>query len=303
MYRIATSLLFLLLVSCRTEPNTPPAKALQTKAPASSIAAKAEAKPEALTYIERIKGDATKPLPMVVAVHGLGDNPESFARVFDAYDGPMRIIVLQGITPFHDGYSWFDLSSGLDSEDATRGVAFAAEQIESTLEELPNKYPTVGKPILTGFSQGGMLSFTVAARRPDLIQAAIPMAGFLPKKLMPTEKPTSIAPIYALHGDADARIAISLAKESVAALSALGYTATIESFAGVGHSLPLEVRAALYMKMHSLTLPPEKSCELISDCDAEIGLRCASGKGTANCIRPYTKSGEHLLGVCSIACL
>ena len=295
MHRTLTPLLFVLLAHCHTEKIPPPKDAPTPAAsqPAPTIT---------LSYLERVKGDAATPLPMLVAVHGLGDTPESFARVFDGYDGPMRIIVLQGITPFHGGFSWFDLSAGIESDRATNGVNYAAAQIEAALEDLPKKYPTVGKPVITGFSQGGMLSFTVAAQRPDLIQAAIPLAGFLPESLLPTEPPRVLAPIYALHGAEDARIGISLASVSVRSLLKLGYIASLEPFAEVGHSLPPVVRQALYAKLRFLTQPPPKGCELSSDCNAELPLRCASGQGTVDCPRPYTESGEHLLGFCRVVC-
>jgi phospholipase/carboxylesterase len=291
-------MLFLIsLLGCRTDPlpNKPP-PSVGTSAPPPETAL-AEVK-----YIEVVKGDATKALPMVVAIHGLGDRPEHFAALFDSYDSPARFIMVQGIKPFSGGFSWFDLGTPIDSDEKAAGVDYAARSIAALLESLPKKYQTAGKPVVTGFSQGGMLSFAIAAQRPDLIQAAIPLAGFLPRKLLPTEKPANIAPIYALHGDADRRIEISLGQESVEKLSALGFSATLEPFVGVGHSLPAPVRASLFTKLKALTLPPVKSCELESDCSAEISARCASNKGSVQCIRPYTTSGEHLLGNCSVTC-
>jgi phospholipase/carboxylesterase len=297
MHRTLIPLLFV-LAHCYTEKIPKESKTLEAP-PASKVS---EAPKITLSYIERVKGDPATPLPMLVAVHGLGDTPEGFARVFDDYDGPLRIILLQGITPFHGGFSWFDLSDGLDIEKATQGVAYAAAQIEAALEDLPKKFPTVGKPVLTGFSQGGMLSFTVAAQRPDLIQAAIPLAGFLPPGLLPTEPPKVMAPIYALHGNDDARIGIDLSSRSVRSLLVLGYLASLEPFAGVGHALPPVVRQALYAKLRFITQPPPKSCSLSSDCDAELLLRCASGKGVVDCPRPTLKTGEQLLGLCRVVC-
>ena len=50
-----------------------------------------------------------------------------------------------------------------------------------------------GKVVVTGFSQGGMLSYALALHHPELIEYALPISGMLPEVLWPTTPPPSAA--------------------------------------------------------------------------------------------------------------
>jgi hypothetical protein len=62
-----------------------------------------------LGFVTRVTAgaDAHARLPMIVAVHGLGDRPEDFATLFDALPFAARVVALRGVTPYGDGFTWF----------------------------------------------------------------------------------------------------------------------------------------------------------------------------------------------------
>jgi phospholipase/carboxylesterase len=212
-----------------------------------------------LKFRERILGDAdpAERLPMIVAIHGLGDRPESFGRVFDRYRRPARLILPQGIDPHGDGFSWFPFRRDRSNPaELASGMRRAADQIAALLGELIALRPTRGRPVVTGFSQGGMLAFTLAATHPDRIAGAVPMGGWLPPPLWPGREGAPGPRVVALHGDADAVVPIAPTREAVAHLAAQGRPVELRELAGVGHTVSPEMRTALFALLEELSAKP-----------------------------------------------
>ena len=246
MRHVRPALLALLLLAPACSRDAP-----QEPAPASAPP-KAETKlppgqneAAGIRYLERVTGgaDTNERLPLVIAIHGLGDRPESFVRLFDRIDGRMRIIVPFGTTPHGDGFSWFPLAR-LDPQKLAEGTGRAADGLAAMLAEVERARPTRGRPIVTGFSQGGMLSFTLAVKHPERVGEALPLAGLLAPPLYPTTLPMGkVAPkVQAFHGDADSIVPMSGAKETVRALVAAGFSAELTTYPGVEHTVSGSMR-------------------------------------------------------------
>ncbi len=204
-----------------------------------------------LHYVERILGDAKAddPLPMIIAIHGLGDDPDNFAHLFDTYAGTARLILPQGIdaTP-EGGWSWFPTRArSADVNSLAAGIKTSADKLAVTIAALRESRPTQGAPIVTGFSQGGMLAFALAVHHPDQVGFAIPVGGWLPPPLWPTAAPRAAHPdIVALHGTADNAVPYEPTKEAIDAMVAQGYSVSLRSYEGVRHAIPPEERTDLY---------------------------------------------------------
>ncbi len=201
-----------------------------------------------------VGGEADAELPMVVMVHGLGDRPESMLQVMAGLPGPVRVIAPRAPTPWGDkGYAWFT-SRVRDGDTALleAQMRVGAEAMAAQLREVQQARPTKGKPVIAGFSQGGMLSFTVAAHHPDVVAKAVPVAGWLPPGLVPSHAPPGAPPIVALHGDADSVLPLAPTQASVDGLRAAGFTVELQVFEGVEHQIPADVRAALYQQVATL---------------------------------------------------
>lgn len=204
-------------------------------------------------YLERVTGGANphESLPLVVALHGLGDTPEAFGELYAGFDGKARILLLGAPDAFGGGYSWFPFRPEASDEERAREISRAAERLAPMLPSLAAARPTRGKPILTGFSQGGMLSFAIAARHPELVACALPIGGVLPEALWPPLDPKVRHPrIVALHGEDDTRVPIAPTRAGITALTARGYDARLEAFPGVGHQIPAAMRARYFELLH-----------------------------------------------------
>lgn len=200
---------------------------------------------ERLEYIERVSGGgvASAELPMVVAIHGLGGTPESFSRLFDGFDTQARLIFPRAPKTWGPGFSWFSFDARARGDEAgfARALADPAGRIATLVAELSSSRPTRGKPIVTGFSQGGMLAFTLAAQHGDQFSMIVPVGGLLPVGIdlaRGTPDQAGTRPrIVALHGGADVRVDVDAARSSIARLGSAGFTTSIETFDGVGHGV------------------------------------------------------------------
>ncbi|HEU4410795.1 MAG TPA: dienelactone hydrolase family protein [Polyangiaceae bacterium] len=210
-------------------------------APATTARPAGSGEAAGLQYVERQSGGAAdEALPMVVAVHGLGDTPEHLGdALVSALERPARIILPRGPKTYGRGYSWFDLGS---NEAMLAGIERATALVAGGLGELVKRRPTRGKPIVLGFSQGGTIAFALGAKHPALVGAAFPVAGLLPPPLVPPPGSGALPPFVAFHGADDRVVPAQLARESVERLKAIGARAEVHVYDGLGHSVSPELR-------------------------------------------------------------
>ncbi len=240
--------------SCQTERKAPPAPAKDApaaaspKAPAADKAPSKKAAPKFadadlpdIEYTEIVtgKGEKSDRLPMIVMVHGYGATPDDFKGFFlTNFQVPARVILPKGIKPKGPGFSWFDIVRPIEDGDPKMVAEMerSAAALAKLMRRLRVEKPTLGKPIISGFSQGGMMSFIVAAKHPEVISAAVPIAGWLPPALVPEAELTGNQPaITALHGDADERVKLEPTRQGVEALHAKGLKAELKIYPGVAH--------------------------------------------------------------------
>ncbi len=194
-----------------------------------------------LQYLETVVGDADpeSPLPMLVDLHGMGNLPELVGRGFEDLGMPVRLIRPAGPHAQLVGRSWYPLDP---REVMTTEVRRSTDRLAELIEHLSETRPTIGKPIVTGFSQGGVLSFALAAFHSDVISAAFPVAGFLPNELPARVGLAPALPVVAFHGADDDP---SACRETVDAMRAQGWDARIEVFPDLGHDMNAELRGRL----------------------------------------------------------
>jgi predicted esterase len=232
----------------------------RAEAPPVAVAVPAEAP---LAFEERVTGGARPEdaLPLIVAVHGLGDRPEGFVRLLEGLDFPARVVAPRGVEAVGEGYGWFPRSNPPGDFDGLAGpVGASAERLVGLIAWLRAKRPTRGPVVITGFSQGGVLSFAVAARGPGVVDLALPLAGYPVAGLRGEAK--AMAPVCAFHGDADARIPYGPTAEAVRSWEASGAPVRLKTYAGVGHTLPASLRADWFAALRVAVVEgaPARAC-------------------------------------------
>jgi phospholipase/carboxylesterase len=212
-----------------------------------------------LRYLEIIRGGASRndKLPLLLVIHGLGDKPSyDWLHAVDVDKNiKVRMILPQAPAPQGDGFSWFPYRAGsLDQAALARSLSAAAERVSRLIEALQKTRPTRGRAVVSGFSQGGMLSWAVALSRPDLVEAAVPISGMLPVPLWP-ERPhdaTWFPKVRALHGRADTVVRFEVDQQLVDRAKELGYPVELAPFDATGHTITAQMSALVRATLNEI---------------------------------------------------
>ena len=211
----------------------------------SSPAAVARAeRPQPLPFVEIVTGGAHAgdELPLIIALHGRGDTAEAFAPLFRDLPVRARVAVLRPPHAWGRGQAWFIGGWGhADKRAAIAAELLAhADRVAATAEAIRTSRPTRGKPVVMGFSQGGMLTWAVALKHPRAFAAAFPAAGFLfPEMLEQTRVDgPAMPPIVAFHGGVDPLVSVDDDRRGVRLLEKRGVRVDLRVYPGVQHELP-----------------------------------------------------------------
>lgn len=209
---------------------------------------------EGLYYIEAVIGRDARfddRMPMAVLIHGRGDRARIPGGPFWGLGAPIRVIVPQAPDPLGQGFEWLPVRVGQNLVDRlTTSLLERAGQLAAMLKELTEALPTVGRPMIVGFSQGGLLTLTLALHHSDVVQAAFPLAAWLPPALVPPYSRADIVHprVRGLHGADDRIIAVGPTAELFGRLRARGFDADLETFEDAGH----EMTDAMNRRLHEL---------------------------------------------------
>lgn len=208
-------------------------------------------------YIEVIVGEthgASEPLPLVVLLHGRGGRPTIPPGPYGT-KAPMRLFIPRGPDKLNGGYNWLATWTNAGKEELlARSLAGRADELAVAIKVFSELRPTLGKPIVVGFSQGGILAFGLAIRHPSIFSAVFPLAGWLPEALIPAETDESIVYpyIHALHGGADKTVPTDSGRNTVNLLRLFGVRIEYDEFPGVGHRVSPEMNAVVRSELGSL---------------------------------------------------
>lgn len=191
------------------------------------------------------KGKATS---VVVFVHGYGANGADLMGLSDplaphlpntAFYSPDAPENCQG-NPY--GFQWFPIPwlDGSSESAARAGAAQAEADLNAFLDGvLADEGLPSSSLALVGFSQGTMISLSLAPMRAQRVAGVVGFSGRLldPARLaMAPSKP----PILLIHGDADPMVPVSSLSEAADALSASGFETHTHVCKGLGHSIDMQ---------------------------------------------------------------
>jgi len=270
--RAAITLLVSTLACLREQPSpvarrAPPAPVAPAPAPAAPSAAPTpraapptpprEGTPVVpVRFLVRVTGGAQPGdrLPLIVALHGLGDSPENFIGLYAEMGLRVRIAAAAGLDPMGDGYSWFPSRAEAPTAQWVAGIRRAADAVIPAVRDLARQHPTCGLPVVSGFSQGGMLSYAIVARPDGGVAAALPVGGLLPRELWPEARAIGglLPAVYAFHGTGDERVPFAMDQAANDAFRAVGYHAELRPYPGVGHTVSPMMQADLKQRLESV---------------------------------------------------
>ena len=182
-----------------------------------------------LQYVVREPQNITSKTPLLILLHGYGSNEQdlfSFAPTL-----PEDWLIISFRAPFntdYEGYSWYDID--LMNEENRIDIAQAQESQEAILEsilKISNQYGLAEHQThLCGFSQGGILSYSLALNNPGLFTKVACMSCYAEEKLLTNmvkdKKKIEKLRFFISHGTDDAIIPLDWGRKAADMLYEMG---------------------------------------------------------------------------------
>jgi predicted esterase len=180
---------------------------------------------------------AAKPTALVIALHGLGANEDSF---FDSYQRvPVQLAAKHGFlmaAPLGyrvDGFYGSRIMGGGDVASQRRGDYSEKDVLEVLRLMRANYNVDESRIYLIGHSMGAIGTWALAAKYPQTWAAVAAFAGTGSPALAEAMKGI---PQFVVHGDSDPTVNVSGSRGMTAALKKAGADVTYVEVAGGGHS-------------------------------------------------------------------
>jgi phospholipase/carboxylesterase len=192
---------------------------------------------EGFKYVEIVRNteNVRVDLPVIIGFHYSSSTPQEAANDYDQITIPVRIILPQGNFRKRAGYTYFPVD--YYSKDTLSQISISKQIVDSIavfVNTIGDKYNR--KPIVSGFSQGGDLSFLLAVYYPDLITAAFPLAGYIHSKRWTDEglQKQKLTPIFIYQGEEDKIVPVAYSRNEVNTLKKY-FTISLKTYSGLGH--------------------------------------------------------------------
>jgi phospholipase/carboxylesterase len=172
----------------------------------------------------QVKGAST---PLLLLLHGVGSNEYDLFGLAPYLD--KRFLIISVRAPYTmevDSFAWFEVNF------TPQGPIIQPEQAEASrnrmitfLNEAVAAYGADPQQVyLMGFSQGAIMSASVALTRPELVAGVVLMSG----RILPQIEPLVAAPeklkglpVLVVHGTSDGVLPVNNGRDSQKTLSAL----------------------------------------------------------------------------------
>jgi phospholipase/carboxylesterase len=192
-------------------------------------------------YVEQVASGAQRPL--IIFLHGYGSNEQDlFSLKAQLPDNYNYLSLRAPMAVDEDAYKWFTRKPGGAGYDGlTSQLASSQALLADFIAQASAKYHTApGQVILIGFSQGAIMAYETALRRPNSVGGIAALSG----RLLPVVRgeltvsaDLSRLPVFIGHGSDDPQLPVNDATEAAGALQALGMKPQLHVYPGLGHSI------------------------------------------------------------------
>ena len=194
----------------------------------------------ALNTLERAPRPNVPSAPIAIALHGLGHHKEGFSKLAARLPASWRVISADAPLRYGRGYAWYRfrcLEAEADLKRSTQAVIKLAERLKE-------RYPSAPKPVLFGFSQGGVMSLSALNQAPLMWSAVASLSGYWLNQASPHSAPQLSPPLLITHGTQDRVVPLKRGERAASLLSEAGYSVAWQGFEG-GHTVSREAMRAL----------------------------------------------------------
>jgi len=184
------------------------------------------------------------PHPTILTLHGRGANAFDLLGLAPYLCGGQFLIICPQapmetpIGPEQVGYAWYGSSKG--GVPDTDGMVESHKALQLFLDDCLNQYPIDPKRLaVLGFSQGGVMAYSLALTNPQRFAGLAALSTWLPRELTPRLKISNevrTLPTLIQHGTNDPQIEVERARDSVARLEELKVPLTFKEYE-MGHEI------------------------------------------------------------------
>lgn len=184
------------------------------------------------------------PFPTVLTLHGRGANAFDLLGLAPYLCGGKFLMICPQapletpIGPEAVGYAWYPMSNG--GAPDVEAMLSSQRKLQTFLDECTKSYPIDPKKLVVlGFSQGGVMSYSLALPNPERFAAMAVLSSWLPKELLPrlnVTAPVESLPTLVQHGSQDPMIQVDRAHASVEMLRELRVPLTFREYP-MGHEI------------------------------------------------------------------
>ncbi|NIO12214.1 MAG: hypothetical protein GTO40_31015 [Deltaproteobacteria bacterium] len=188
------------------------------------------------------RGDG--PYPTIVAMHGRGANSLDLLGLAPHICGGRFLVICPqasnevAIGPGVVGYAWY--SSAIPGNPDVQALLAARDQLKDFLDEACRELPVDSKRlILLGFSQGGVMAYSLALDQPKRFAGLVAMSTRLSPHLLDQSPAATTAaglPTLIQHGTHDQTIEVDRGREAAEALTRLDVPVTYLEYP-MGHEI------------------------------------------------------------------
>ncbi len=184
------------------------------------------------------------PHPTILTLHGRGANALDLLGLAPYLcNGKFLMICPQGpletpIGPGAVGYAWYPMSMGGPPD--VGAILSSREKLQQFLDACLKRHPIDAKKLVVlGFSQGGVMAYSLALSNPERFAGLVVLSSWLPNELVPLlsiKEGVQSLPTLVHHGTQDPLIEVQRARDSVEKLRALRVPLTYRDYE-MGHEI------------------------------------------------------------------
>jgi phospholipase/carboxylesterase len=181
--------------------------------------------------------------PLLLLLHGYGSNDSDLFSF--ASELPEEYYVISARAPYdlqYGSYAWYAINFDADQNkfsDHDQAI-LSRDLVVKFIEELKEKFPIDSSNItLIGFSQGSILSYSIALSYPNIVQRVGALSGYLNLDINSENYQNndfSNLKVFASHGTVDQVIPVEWARKTDPILKSLGINSTYKEYP-IGHGV------------------------------------------------------------------
>ena len=180
---------------------------------------------------------------LMVVLHGLGDSVAGFRWLPGAMHLPwLNFLLVNAPDKYYQGFSWYDFG-----HDPEPGVLRSRKLLFALLDDQRAKGFASEQTIVSGFSQGCLMSWEAGLRYPHRLAGLVGISGYAhdEKRALKELSPVAMEQRFLItHGTGDSMIPFEAVKQQVQVLKAAGLNIDWREF-DKGHTIAGEEEVAV----------------------------------------------------------